>query len=1682
MSVKKNLVSRLTRTRLLFPLLLIVLLLPALYFYATRPKETAAWWDESWVYRKRIDISNPGGSDLTDFQVSFTLDTTDTSKFKSNCADLRITGVDGNLLPFWIEENNPGCGDASTKVWVKIPSIPSSGTYIYAYYGNPSASVSSDHDGEKVFDFFENMEDWSNWTTYSSGLVSQDTTRVFSGSYSAHKTTNSDPHGAYKDIGEALGRDIILEFMVNRNSVYVGGDADRVGLIDSSGNGYGWFYNNSNDTIGKDKRTSYSGTYTTSTATAGYMDSWVKAQLVIASDGTITVRRYSGDTLIGEHASTDSSYSSFTRFYILGGYDYWIDQVTIRKYTTTEPSTTTQSEEIGPGPIAYWKFDEGTGSTVNDSSSNAHHGTISGATWQTEDQCVSGKCIYFDGTNDYIDTNWDFDMGSDISTSFSIWIKPVTVDTGGKVKTILGKIDYQYALYQLDQKLYFQAWTSAEVNTIAYQTNNILNTNQWTQVTFIHNGSEHKSYFYINGTLYGSANDTAGTFKNVSESMKIGRGYGWGGSTTPYFNGFIDELKVFPYARTADQALQDYNQYANSIGDESSSLSNGLVGYWKMDEASWNGTSNEVIDSSGNNNHATSAYGANVTTGKYGNAGNFDGTDDQVDTTATNLFPYTNNFTISAWVKPTTLAHARIAGHAGTAKGFGLGIRSTGAIWLVTQSVKDYVTTTTPITTNSWQLLTAVMDSNNDVSFYLNGTFIEKVTHTSPAVANTDTVFRIGQWNSTYKFTGSIDEVRVYNRALSASEVSSLYHYAPGPVGYWKLDEAQGTTANDSSGYGLTSSSFLGSPDWTTGKYGSALNFQNSGDYLSIADNSLLKPSNITVEAWVYPTTNFVNWTAIATKTTNGSWSDGYGLVKSGTGNIIRFFVNNYNSGSSGDATLALNTWSHVAGTYDGSTIKLYVNGTLINSASYSTPLTNSTQPLLIGRGAGSNGYRWIGKIDDIRIYNYARSAEQIRQDMAGTSNPNTSSGSILPQPILHWKLDEGKGTTINDSSSNNYTGTIGCAGTGCTLPTWKNDGKINKAVYFYDVDPNRIYITRSPINISSTTGSKMTWTTWIKPNATQNGGGWFLRNGNGADQNYGLNLGALSNGYYRLSFTGYDTTFRTITTTNYIIPASQWSHLAVTYSQGEWIKVYVNGEFKEQVTWSYSPTVQSTSEFAIGGHQGSTGQRFNGYLDEFKVYNSELTINQVKQDMNSGSTLAVGTTTSEAADLSDGEGNPPIAEWKLDEAQGGTAYDTSGNNKSGTITGATWNAWCKQGGCLSFDGNDNISVSNFTGLGNTSFTLQGWIYVRSQPSVYSSMVLSSGSGFVLYLSQTNRYPYAQLYNGTGWTPVSCTNINASLNSWHHLALTYDDSTTSMTLYYNGQKCSGPTSISGGFYDSYNTTIQIGAYLSSYFHDGLVDHVKIYNYARTPAQIAYDYNRGEPIAHWKMDECQGSTINDASGNSNQGTLTIGGSGSQTSIGSCPTSGAWGNGSSGKFNSSISLDGTDDYISINRQNLNVSTFSLSMWIKPDAVTDESFLFFNAKDGAQWCGWGLAMDRNSIAGCDYGDICLWISENCSSAQYQYIDYPHDFTVGTWSHLAVTFNASNKETKFYINGDLKHTETASRVPAFDGTAVTAIGKNATNWFDGQLDDIRVYNYVLSEAQIQKVMNEGSSLRFGE
>ena len=80
--------------------------------------------------------------------------------------------------------------------------------------------------------------------------------------------------------------------------------------------------------------------------------------------------------------------------------------------------------------------------------------------------------------------------------------------------------------------------------------------------------------------------------------------------------------------------------------------------------------------------------------------------------------------------------------------------------------------------------------------------------------------------------------------------------------------------------------------------------------------------------------------------------------------------------------------------------------------------------------------------------------------------------------------------------------------------------------------------------------------------------------------------------------------------------------------------------------------------------------------------------------------------------------------------------------------------------------------------------------------------------------------------------------------------------------------------------------MELGRQINSRFLNAKIDNLKIYNYARSTAQIAWDYNRGGPVGWWKMDECQGSSLIDSSGNSNTGTITIGSSGTQTAVGNC----------------------------------------------------------------------------------------------------------------------------------------------------------------------------------------------------
>ena len=128
----------LRRKRLLIMVAVIIfILIPATFLTLKYARPTiAAWWDDAWGYRQTVDITN-AGSAQTDFQVVITLNTSaliTAGKMQTNCNDIRITDANKKVLPIWIETNGlKACNQTTTKIWVKMPSVSTSGNTLYIY-------------------------------------------------------------------------------------------------------------------------------------------------------------------------------------------------------------------------------------------------------------------------------------------------------------------------------------------------------------------------------------------------------------------------------------------------------------------------------------------------------------------------------------------------------------------------------------------------------------------------------------------------------------------------------------------------------------------------------------------------------------------------------------------------------------------------------------------------------------------------------------------------------------------------------------------------------------------------------------------------------------------------------------------------------------------------------------------------------------------------------------------------------------------------------------------------------------------------------------------------------------------------------------------------------------------------------------------------------------------------------------------------------------------------------------------------------------------------------------------------------------------------------------------------------------------------------------------------------------
>ena len=209
-----------------------------------------------------------------------------------------------------------------------------------------------------------------------------------------------------------------------------------------------------------------------------------------------------------------------------------------------------------------------------------------------------------------------------------------------------------------------------------------------------------------------------------------------------------------------------------------------------------------------------------------------------------------------------------------------------------------------------------------------------------------------------------------------------------GPVGLvaaYGFDEPSGTTVTDASGTGNTGT-ISGATRSTTAKFVRSLSFDGNNDWVTVPDaNSLDLTTGMTLEAWVRPTADPV---------ADGDHQGDRGqprlrplLPRPRSARPYGRRAGSPSQGINGTAAIALNTWTHLATTFDGATWRLYVNGTQVASRALGTAIPVSTGALRFG-GNSIWGEWFQGQLDEIRVYNRGLSAAEVLADRDRPVNP----------------------------------------------------------------------------------------------------------------------------------------------------------------------------------------------------------------------------------------------------------------------------------------------------------------------------------------------------------------------------------------------------------------------------------------------------------------------------------------------------------------------------------------------------------------------------------------------------------------------------------------------------------------------------------------------------------------------
>jgi hypothetical protein len=845
-----------------------------------------------------------------------------------------------------------------------------------------------------------------------------------------------------------------------------------------------------------------------------------------------------------------------------------------------------------------------------------------------------------------------------------------------------------------------------------------------------------------------------------------------------------------------------------------------------------------------------------------------------------------------------------------------------------------------------------------------------------------------------------------------------------------ELDEATGTTAADTSGNNNNGTLLNGAVPGKEGISGNAVYFDGVDDYIQVPDSSTLDGmAALTVSMWVHmpqlPTKNIANnqydYFFPLAKDSNGA---AYRMVISYDG-VPHFAVqttNNawYTTGTmvESDIKLMPNTWHHIAGTYDGNNVRIYIDGTLraTNASTISGNIADVSSPLNIGSDFG-------GYIDRVQIFNRALTPLELQNNYYAVK-------AQLDKKVLDMEIDETGGTTAYDISGKNNNGTL-MNGTVNGV-----EGISGRAAYFDGVN-DYIELPDSP-NIDGM--AALTVSTWVNMSQLPAQGTYYQPVSKDAgSQAYRFDIDSSGKPQF-VVHTENNAWYSngTIAQSDEAISTNAWHHIVGTYN-GSNVSIYVDGVLKKTNSTAISGNIfDATSVLRIG--RGSSGGYFKGNIDKTQIFKKALSPLEIYRLY-----YAV------SPDM------PVGMELLLNDSSGSIASDTSGNNNNGTLVDNATLVTGISGKAVAFDGaGDYIEVSDSSALaGMSELSVAAWINIDQIPSAgtyYLPIAKYAGSGrsYLFNIDSIGQPSFVVQTTNNIWytlgTQATDKGVKMKPGKWYYIVGTYDG--TNLRLYVNGWMTEYvPNKISGNIFNSAASLI-IGA---NNFK-GKMDDIKIYSKALTQQEISKNYFSS--VADWKMNETSGNVAQDSSGSGLTGSLTGG-----TTF----TSG-------GIFGNAVSFDGIDDYIEIpdSYQLDGMPELTVSAWVDMNRLPAQGTYYHPVSKDAGSQAYRIDIDSSGRA-----QFVVHTENNAWYSNGTMVQSDILLSTNTWHHIVGTYDGSN--VSIYIDGVLRQTNsTTISENVFDATSVLRIGRGSSGgYFNGKIDEVRIYNRCLLPNDVCNLFN---------